>query len=194
MAKRCIVTIGREYGSGGREIGEKLAQRLEVAFYDRQFLQLAAEETGIGEEDLSRSDEQVTRPYRLYRGDNISEQLFETQSRIMIEKAKSESCVIVGRCSDIILKDFANVVHIFIYADYEDKVRRIMERHGLDEVKAEKEMNRMEKIRRTYYQYFTDSDWGDRENKDLLINSSKTGIDGSVEVILSYLRIRGLLS
>ena len=111
----------------------------------------------------------------------------------MIEKAKSESCVIVGRCSDVVLKDFANVVHIFIYANEEDRVRRVMQRHRLDEVKARKMMKKTEKIRRSYYQYFTDSDWGNRENKDLLINSSITGIDQSVEVIIAYLKVRGFL-
>lgn len=192
MAKRCIVTIGREYGSGGREIGEKLAEKLGIAFYDRQFLEMASLETGHSEEVLSKQDETVEHKYYPYR-DNLSEELFKIQSRIMIEKAKSESCVIVGRCSDIVLKDFANVTHIFIYSHENDRVRRVMERNNMDEVKARKHMKKTEKIRRTYYQYFTDCDWGDRENKDLLINSSVTGIDGSVEVIIAYLKVRGLI-
>lgn len=193
MAKRCIVTIGREYGSGGREIGERLAERLGISFYDRKFLELAAQESGINEDFLSEEDEKARNPYVPFLTDNINEKLFNIQSRIMIEKAKSESCVMVGRCSDIILKDFANVAHIFIYADREDRLHRIMQRQNLDEVKAEKEMKRIEKIRRSYYQYYTDCDWGDRENKDLLINSSRTGIEGSVDVIISYLKIRGLI-
>lgn len=193
MAKRCIVTIGREYGSGGREIGEKLAEKLGIAFYDRQFLELASLETGHSEDTLSEEDEIARKNYYPYRTENLSEELFRIQSRIMIEKAKSESCVIVGRCSDIVLKDFANVVHIFIYAHEEDRVRRVMERLNLDEVKARKQMKKTEKIRRSYYQYFTDCDWGDRENKDLLINSSVTGIDKSVDVIIAYLKVRGLI-
>jgi len=193
MAKRCIVTIGREYGSGGREIGEKLAEKLGIAFYDRQFLEMASLETGHSEDTLSEEDEIARKNYYPYRTENLSEELFRIQSRIMIEKAKSESCVIVGRCSDIVLKDFANVTHIFIYAHEDDRVRRVMERNNLDEVKARKLMKKTEKIRRSYYQYFTDCDWGDRENKDLLINSSVTGIDKSVEVIIAYLKIRGLI-
>ena len=193
MARRCIVTIGREYGSGGREIGEKLAEKLGIAFYDRQFLEMASLETGHSEDALSEEDEIVRKNYYPYRTENLSEELFKIQSRIMIEKAKSESCVIVGRCSDIVLKDFANVAHVFIYAHEETKVRRVMERLNLDEVKARKLMKKTEKIRRSYYQYFTDCDWGDRENKDLLINSSVIGIDESVDVIIAYLKIRGFI-
>ena len=190
MTKRCIVTIGREYGSGGREIGEKLAEKLGISFYDRHFLEMASLETGYSEDDLSEQDEIADKNYYPYRRENLSEELFRIQSRIMIEKAKSESCVIVGRCSDIVLKDFANVAHIFVYAHEDDRIRRVMERHNLDEVKARKLMKKTEKIRRSYYQYFTDCEWGDRENKDLLINSSITGIDESVEVIIAYLKIR----
>lgn len=193
MTKRCIITIGREYGSGGREIGEKLAEKLGISFYDRHFLEMASQETGYSEDALSEQDEIADKQFFPYKSENLSEELFRIQSRIMIEKAKSESCVIVGRCSDIVLKDFANVVHIFIYAREEDRVRRVMERHNLDEVKAIKLMKKTEKIRREYYQYFTDCQWGARENKDLLINSSVTGIDQSVDAIIAYLKVRGLL-
>ena len=193
MTKRCIVTIGREYGSGGREIGEKLAEKLGISFYDRQFLEMASLETGHSEDDLAKQDEIAEKNYYPYRAENLSEELFRIQSRIMIEKAKTESCVIVGRCSDIVLKDFANVAHIFVYAHEDDRVRHVMERNNLDEVKARKLMKKTEKIRRSYYQYFTDCEWGDRENKDLLINSSVTGIDKSVDVIIAYLKIRGFI-
>ena len=102
MTKRCIVTIGREYGSGGREIGEKLAEKLGISFYDRQFLEMAALETGHSEDRLSEQDEIADKKFYPYRTENLSEELFRIQSRIMIEKAKSESCVIVGRCSDVV--------------------------------------------------------------------------------------------
>ena len=143
MTKRCIITIGREYGSGGRIIGEMLAEKLGIAFYDRKFLEMAAIETGYSEDDLSEQDEFIEKKYFPYKTENLSEELFEIQSRIMIEKAKSESCVIVGRCSDIILKDFANVVHVFIYADEDDRIQTIMKRNNLDEVKARKEMKKV---------------------------------------------------
>lgn len=189
--KRCIVTIGREYGSKGRMIGEKLAEKLQISFYDRKILELAAIEMGYSEADLAEQDEFVEKKYFPYKTENLSEELFQVQSKIMIEKAKTESCVIVGRCSDIILKDFANVVHVFIYGDEDDRVRTIMERNRIDEVKARKEMKKIEKMRRNYYQYYTDYSWGTRENKDILINSSTVGVDGAVELILSYLKIRG---
>lgn len=193
MTKRCIITIGREYGSGGRNIGEKLAEKLGFSFYDRKFLEMASIETGYSEEDLSEQDEFIEKRYFPYKTENLSEELFEIQSRIMIEKAKSESCVIVGRCSDIILKDFANVVHIFIYADEDDRIQTIMERNHLDEVKARKELKKVEKMRKNYYQYYTDTPWGTRENKDLLINSSTCGINGAVDLIIAYLKIKGML-
>lgn len=191
MKKRCIVTIGREYGSKGRIIGEMLAERLQVAFYDRKILELAAIEMGYSEDDLAEQDEFVEKKYFPYKTENLSEELFQVQSKIIIEKAKSESCVIVGRCSDVILKDFANVVHIFIYGDEDDRIRTIMERNRLDEVKARKELKKVEKMRKYYYQYYTDTEWGTRENKDLLINSSILGAEGAVELIISYLKIRG---
>lgn len=191
--KRCIITIGREYGSGGREIGEKLAERLGVSFYDRNLLNLAAQQSGISEEQFSEKDERAERRYFTYGAENLSEELFHLQSQIMLDKAREESCVIVGRCSDIVLKNYAHAVHIFIYADEEDKIIRIRERNNLDEIKARKLMRQTEKIRSSYYHYYTDSEWGSRENKDLLINSSKTGIDGAVELIISYLKIRGLI-
>lgn len=190
---RCIITIGREYGSGGREIGERLAQRLGFSFYDRNLLNLAAEQSGISEDRFSDQDERVERRHFSYGVQNLSEELFHFQSKIMLEKARTESFVIVGRCSDIVLRGYANSVHIFIYAEEEDKIVRIRERNNLDEVKARKLMKQTEKIRSSYYQYYTDSDWGNRENKDLLINSSKTGIDGAVELIIAYLKIRGMI-
>lgn len=193
MAKRCIITIGREFGSGGREIGERLAERLGFSFYDRNLLNLVSEESGVSEDSLSDKDERLERKYFPYRLENFTKELFDIQFRIMVEKAKTESCVIVGRCSDVILQDFANAVHIFIYADEEDKVARIMERNQLDEVKARKLMHQTEKIRKSYYQYYTDYEWGTRENKDLMINSSKTGIDGAVDLIISYLKMRKLI-
>ena len=194
MLKKCAITIGREYGSKGRIIGEKLSEKLQIAFYDRKILELAAIETGYREEDLAEQDEFVDKKYFPYKTENLSEELFQVQSKIMIEKAKSESCVIVGRCSDIVLKNFANVVHIFIYSDEDDRVRTIMERNCIDEVKARKELKKVEKMRRYYYQYYTDTTWGTRENKDLLINSSTLGVEGAVELILSYLKIRGFLT
>ena len=193
MSKRCVITIGREYGSGGRNIGERLAEKLGIPFYDRKFLEMAAIETGYSEEDLAEQDEFIDRRYFPYKTENLSEELFTIQSRIMIEKAKTESCVIVGRCSDIVLKDFADVVHVFIYAAYEDRIRTIMERNKLDEVKARKEMKKIEKMRKHYYQYYTDCIWGDRENKDLLINSSTTSVEEAVDTIIAYLKIRGLI-
>ena len=117
MAKKCIVTIGREYGSGGREIGEKLAEKLGFSFYDRNLLGLVSEQSGVSEDSLSERDERLERHHFPYRIETMSEELFHLQSNIMLKKAREESCVIVGRCSDIVLKDFANTVHIFIYAD-----------------------------------------------------------------------------
>ena len=199
MNERVVITIGREYGSGGREIGEKLSEKLGIGFYDRNILELAAKESGISPENLENEEEKAANPlwepyvpYGISAG-NLSEKLFDLESKIILEKAKEESCVIVGRCSDVILRDFENAVHVFIYSDMEDKIERVMKRDSkMERQHAIKTIKKYDKIRRTYYQYYTEYLWGSKEGQDLLINSGKTGIDGAVELICSYLKIRGL--
>lgn len=168
--KKFVVTIARENGSGGRAVGEKLAQRLGVPFYNRDLLRLASDESGISEQLFAKADEDArrTRLFRVaqdaFRGEVIppdrddfvsNENLFRYQARIILELARTESCVIIGRCADYILKDHKNAVRIFIHAPLEERVATIMRRHNLSEDAARKEIARVDKRRANYYRTFT---------------------------------------
>lgn len=198
MKKRVTITIGREYGSGGREVGEKLAERLGILFLDRNILNEISQKSGISMEELLENDEIPSTPFKEslipydFDADTLSERLFDMQADYILHKSREESCVVVGRCADVVLAYQEDVVNVFIYANQEDKVRRVKNLHRLaDKQKAAKLIRKTEKIRRNYYQYYTDEIWGDKKNKALMINTSETGIDGAVELIIAYLRLKG---
>lgn len=200
MKKKVTITIGREYGSGGREVGEKLAERLGITFLDKEILNELSRKSGISVEELMDNEEIKSRPFREaiipydFVGETLSERLFDMQADLILNKSRETSCVVVGRCADVILAYQEDVINIFIYANMEDKVRRIKRLYHLgDRQKAAKMIKKTEKIRRNYYQYYTDEIWGDKRNKALLINTSETGVDGAVELIIAYLRLRGYL-
>lgn len=200
MKKKVTITIGREYGSGGREVGEKLAERLGITFLDKEILNELSRKSGISVEELMDNEETKSRPFREaiipydFEGETLSERLFDMQADLILNKSRETSCVVVGRCADVILAYQEDVINIFIYANMEDKVRRIKRLYHLgDRQKAAKMIKKTEKIRRNYYQYYTDEIWGDKRNKALLINTSETGVDGAVELIIAYLRLKGYL-
>ena len=192
-----IVTIGREFGSGGRVIGEKLAAKLGISFYDKELIELAAEKSGIHPDVLKGADEVATNPFSspftnpaVDQG-TLNDRLFKYEQDVIREIAAKESCVIVGRCADYILRDQPNCIRAFIYADMQYKIHLIRKRHHLkDPELIEKIIRRTDKNRRTYYQYYTDQKWGARENMDLMINSSLLGIDGSVELLAAAVRLK----
>ena len=198
MQKKVTVTIGREYGSGGREVGEKLAERLGFTFLDKNILNEISGKSGISVEELMENDEKPSSPFREsfipydFDADTLSERLFDMQADLILNKTREESCVVVGRCADVILAYQDNVVNVFIYADMEDKIDRIMKLYSLeDRQKAAKLIKKTEKIRRNYYQYYTDEVWGDKRNKVLMINTSAAGVDGAVDLIEAYLKMKG---
>ena len=192
-----IITIGREFGSGGRIIGEKLAARLGISFYDKELIQLAAEKSGIHADVLKGADEVAANPFSspfvppsVDQG-SLNDKLYKYQRDVIREIASRESCVIVGRCADYILKDYPNCIRVFIYADMEYKVKLIMERHHLKDTELiEKIIRRTDKNRRNYYQYYTDHKWGAREEMDLLIDSSLLGVDGTVDLLEKAARLK----
>ncbi|MDD2971481.1 MAG: cytidylate kinase-like family protein [Lachnospiraceae bacterium] len=199
MGEKFVVTIGREFGSGGNEIGKKLAEKLGIGFYDRNMLNIVAEKSGIKEQFLEREDERASNPfdepyipYGIDTG-SLSERLFKMQTKLIKEKVEEESCVIVGRCSDYILRNMERACHVFIYADLGDRIARVMERHHVDEDSAYKIIKKQDKIRRSYYQYYTDHKWGTQEGKDLMINKSSTGVDIAVNIIIQYLKGKGYI-
>ena len=184
-----IITISRTFGSGGRLIGEKLAKELGISYYDKALLKIMSEKTGISEEGLENADEKLLNhmvdPYAIMSGQDHSTNLYlyKVERKIILELAEKESCVIVGRLSDWILKDHPNVLRVFITAPPEDRITRIMEYEDINEKQAKKLMKQVDKLRQNYYTFFTDSKWMDPRHRDIIINSSLMGIEGTVDML-----------
>ena len=198
---KTVITIGRQFGSGGREIGEKLAQAYDIKYYDKELIARAAKESGFCEEILMNHDERPTNSF-LYNlvidtysfGYNsssfvdmpMSQKVFLAQFDTIKKIADEGPCVIVGRCADYALEGRDNVINLFIYADEDFRVRKIMEQYGMDENKARDNLVKKDKQRASYYNYYTNRKWGRAESYDLCINSAVLGIDGSVKLIKQF--------
>ena len=187
-----IVTLGREYGSGGREIGEKLAKELGFSFYDKDLLKIIAEKSGIQEQVLAKADEAASNPlFAPYYPPSIdpgslNDRVFKMEADLIKEKADTENCVIVGRCANYVLEDRENVIRVFVYADIEKRINRVMSRHGIvDRDVALKLIKKTDKQRRAYYQFYSEMKWGRIEGQDIMINSGLLGIDGTVALLKS---------
>ena len=196
-----IITIGRQFGSGGREIGKKVAEHFGIKFYDKDLLTRAAKESGFCEEMIQSHDERPTNSF-LYNlvmdtysfGYNassfvdmpISHKVFLAQFDTIKKIADEGPCVIVGRCADYALADRNNVVDIFIYGNEECKIKRIMEKYALTENKAREMIIKKDKQRQSYYNYYSSKKWGRADSYDLCINSSVLGEDGTVKLIIQY--------
>ena len=191
MSKR-IITINRMYGSGGRAIGKALAEELEIGFYDKELIEIAARDKNIPFGDLADVDEkrpgawsfpvnheiQISQDYRAIPMNDV---LFELQRDIILSLSDKEDCVIVGRCANHILQD--RTLSVFIYAPFETRVKNVMERLDREEKSARKLVKRMDKERRAYYEFFTDQKWMDMGQYDLCIDSSKFSQDASIQII-----------
>lgn len=188
MGKK-IITISRTYGSGGREIGEKLAKELGISFYDKNLLLEMSERTGISPEGLKNADERLLNrlvdPYAVGTGQQYSTNLYlyKIERKLIEELVEKGSCVIVGRLADWILKDRKDVLKVFITAPENDRIIRIMKKEDVSEKQARKLMKEVDKLRKNYYSFFTDGKWKDTANKDLVINSSFKGIEGTVSIL-----------
>ena len=199
-----IITIGRQFGSGGREVGQKIAQTLHIAYYDKELLAVAAKKSGLSSQFMNTYDEKPTRSflYSLVMGQRglftdsaeaTVEQLAANAQRDAILAVAGEgSCVIVGRCADHVLAGTERLVRIFIYADMEARIQRIREKGYYEEHEIARNIRRMDRERRDYHRYYTGKEWENVENYDMMLNSGVLGTDGCVECILSYLKIRGL--
>ncbi|WP_341456892.1 cytidylate kinase-like family protein [Marasmitruncus massiliensis] len=206
MMDHFVVTIARGYGSGGRTIGRMLAEKLGVPYYDKELLHRAADDSGINVKLFAQSDENLKRPKLFKTGkanysgevippdsdDFISEEnLFNYQAKIIRELAETESCVIVGRCADFILKDYDYVLRIYVHAPMDYCIEKTMEIHAnFSREEAERYIHKTDKRRAGYYRYFTGHDWKDADNYDLCINSSMLGWDKCVALVRSYLSIK----
>lgn len=202
--KNFIISIGRQLGSGGKEIAEKLGERLNINVYDKTLLEVAAKESGIDATVFETADEQENSglfgglfsihgsigEYMPMGGYMGNDKLFEIQSETIRNIADRENCIIVGRCAEYVLRDHPRMHSIFVTADIADRVKRIMAHDGVNEAKAKEIAQKGDKKRKAYHDYYANSGWGEAETYDLCINSSRLGIEGSVEIIHRFIESR----
>lgn len=192
LNKQIVITVSREYGSGGRYVGKLIADKLGIKLYDKEFIQKLAQETGLSEEYIENNEQKRDTLASLnngyYVGLSNSDELFLKESELIKEVANKESCVIVGRCADFILKDKENVIKVFIYSDMEDKIKRATEIYGFDKEKAKKEITRIDKLRANHYKHYTENEWKDPSNYDICINSDTLGVEKAAELICKMVK------
>ncbi len=206
MSNKFIITIGRQFGSGGREIGKALAESLGIPCYDKELISLAAKESGMDAEVFNNVDERATNSLLyslsmgLYSFGNtfatngdlpVNDRLYILQHQIIKKLADEGPCVIVGRCADYVLKDRTDCVNIFIHADMEYRKQRAIDIHGVSKHRAEQIVNKTDKIRANYYSFYSGQKWGFAQNYHLCLDSSKLSTDNAVKLIRAYLDIRG---
>ena len=203
-SKHIIINVGRQVCAGGLEIGRLLAEEFHAKYYDRELLNLAARESGFSEEFLKRSDERkgFFRTFLHLPGANSmdsdsffqntfsQESLFKFQRDAIIKAAKESSCVFVGRCADYVLRDFPNVVNIFVTASIEDRARLFMQEKGVDHDEAVKRIEHIESQRASYYNYYTGKKWGHAASYDLCIDSSILGPEETARLIAEFIHKR----
>lgn len=209
-----IITISREYGSGGRLIGKLVAEELGYEFYDKEIIDLAAQESGLSPDFIKKTEQNLSSGflYNLLLGTSYSgtasnaaqsiaggqilplvDQVFNAERKIILDLGKKGNCVIVGRCADYILSNSQDInqkdlLNVFVYADVEDKLQRIEELYHEPEQVAKKNILQIDKRRANHYNTFTENTWGDRKNYDLMINSSTAGIEGTAQIIMDIAR------
>ena len=206
MNNNTIISIGRQYGSGGKAIGDKLAKELGIPFYDKELISMAAQKSGMSADLLKEVDERASNSllYALSTGMiNIhtgsassfynmpmNDRLFIVQSDLIKQLAEEGPCVIVGRCADYVLEKYPGLVSVFIHADLQNRVKRAVEEYGVDPNRAQEIVLKTDKKRASYYNYYSSRKWGELNNFDLCINSDAVGIDGAVKLILQFIELK----
>lgn len=205
MNGNLVITIGRQCGSGGKRIGQKLAEVMGVKCYDKELLSVAAKDSGLCEELFETHDEKPTSSFlyslvmdtyslgyttSAYMDMPINHKIFLAQFNTIKKLADEESCVIVGRCADYALADYPNTVSVFITANDEDRIKSLVEMYKVDEAKAKDIMVKTDKKRASYYNYYSSKKWSDAKSYDLCINSSVTGMDGAIEIIQAFAKVK----
>lgn len=203
--EKCVITIAREYGSGGKTIGKMIAQELGIPFYDREILKLASDDSGINESLFAKADEKMASSplfkiaNRVYTGELIppdsddfvsNDNLFNYQAKIIKELAEQGPCVIVGRCADFVLKDNENVVRLFVHSTPEKNLETVCNLKGMEEKEAQKLIDKTNKHRAAYYKCYTGRDWDNAKNYDLCLDSSRLTYEKCVEIVKAYISIR----
>ena len=193
-----VITISREYGSGGRYIGKLIADKLGIKLYDKEFIEKVALETGLSQEYIEKNEQKRDLVASLnngyYFGLDNSDELFLKESELIKEIADKESCVIVGRCANFILNDKKNVIKVFVYSDMDSKIKRATEFYGLSKSNAEKEIRNIDKLRANHYKYYTEKDWKDFSNYDVCVNSDFAGVEGAAELICGIVNEKEIYS
>ncbi len=199
--KKQIVTISRQYGSGGRYIGKKLAEKLGVSCYDEELIDMVAKESGFAEEFIAEKGERITGSLLFNIASNLSyannvfsgsgtslqDEVYFTQSRIIKDLAEKGPCVIVGRCADYVLREREDCLNVFIHADEKSRIARAVTYFGITEADAPSAIKKKDKARYNHYKFYTDQEWGLAANYDLCLDSGELGIDGCVEIIAHVL-------
>ncbi len=187
LNKHVIITLSREYGSGGRYIGKLIAEKLGIKLYDKEFVSKLAKQTGLSEEYIKNNEQKrnslAILNYGYYSGFNNADELFIKETELIKEVANKESCIIVGRCADFILSDNKDVIKVFIYSDIRNKINRAVKFYKLSKEKAEKEIKRIDKLRANHYRYYTGKDWRDTSNYDICINSDAFGVEKTADMV-----------
>ena len=209
MKTNTIITIGREFGSAGREIGYKVAEAFDIKLYDKEMLARAAKESGICEEIFETHDEKPTNSFLYslvmdtysmgYSGNTytdmpINHKVFLAQFDAIKKIADEGPCILVGRCADYALESYPNVVSVFIHADLEARIRRIARIHDLTDAKAKYMIQKTDKKRSSYYNYYTNKKWSDAESYELCLTSSELGIEGTAKAIIDYVQLKESIS
>lgn len=187
-----IITIGRQYGSGGREIGEKLAEQLGYTYYDTLLLEKAAQGSGLSKSIVERYDEHLADKWLnlsfIANADDVAHlpvplQSVLAQFEVIRKIGQTESAVIVGRCADYVLREQKDVLSVFVHSEIGSRIARVTARNGINETEARKRIRNTDKQRAAYYNYYTDQQWGVPESYHLCVDSGKFGIDGAVELL-----------
>lgn len=198
MQDNLIISISREYGSGGREIAETLATRLGISYYDKLLIARIAEESGFSDDVIKAYDEKplsrlLLNPNRFLSGMDGSQpvagEIYKSEIALIKKVAEESSCVIVGRRADSILEDEPGLIRVFVSAPLEDRIPRVMRRNDLDEKEARSRILKTDKDRASFHNHFSSKKWGAASSYDLCINSGQLDIEGSVEVILKHLQV-----
>lgn len=203
--EKVVITIARQYGSGGKTVGQMLAKELGIPCYSREILRMASDDSGIREELFNQADEKLrnnslfAKSQNIYKGELIppgspdfvsNDNLFNYEAKVIKDVAAKGSCVIVGRCADFVLKGNPNVVSVFVHGDKEFCLARAMERNSMTEKEMEKFIAKTDKFRGDFYHYYTGNVWNDARNYDLCLDCSKLGFEKCVEAIKAYINVR----
>ena len=202
MDEKTVITIARGYGSGGRQLGLRLADTLGIHCYDRELIRMASEESGINEALFGENDERIKKSplfgivKKHYRGQLLppmdadftsDDNLFGYQAKVIRDLAEAESCIIIGRCADYILREYDHVIKLYFYAPFDDCIQRVIDTYGGTEEEAKKKIEKHDKYRAEYYKYYTGRDWNDARNYDFCLNTASMSYEKLIQIVTAYI-------